>query len=378
MFTTFNLRVALWAALAVALLLNYVTWLRDYPPAAPPVAEQTTGSAGSGANAAPATTLGAAVPEAGPVPATPSAAASAATPITPAMPGTVPAITAPPANGASAAGAAAVPAAPMVHVVTDVLRHADFARGRRTDARRPARVSAGQGRDDAGSAVEPRQRREPVRVADRTRGRHRHGRADAPRALQRGFDRVAHAAGTRRAESAADVDRWQGRHGHEDIHVPPRQLPGRPRLQRRERILRELALRAIHATGAQQRAGAVLVLPSRELCVQRSGIRRRPQVPETDDGQEAAHARCADRRWLARSDAASLRRRGRAAAWRAVALPPADAGERVRTERDGPMAARLRPVRPRRRKRRFTSDPNCSINSSRRARGFTSSPTTES
>ncbi len=118
MFTTFNLRVTLWAALAVALLLNYVTWLHDYPPAAPPVAEQTIGAAGSGANGTAATTLGATVPEAGPAPAAPSAAVSAATPVAPPLQGTVPA---PTPTVANAAGAAAVPAAPMVHVVTDVL-----------------------------------------------------------------------------------------------------------------------------------------------------------------------------------------------------------------------------------------------------------------
>jgi YidC/Oxa1 family membrane protein insertase len=115
MFTTFNLRVTLWAALAVALLLNYVTWLHDYPPAAPLVAAQTTGGAGNSVNGAAATTLGATVPQAGPVPATASAAPSAAAPAAPALQGTVP------VPAANVAGAAAVSAAPMVHVVTDVL-----------------------------------------------------------------------------------------------------------------------------------------------------------------------------------------------------------------------------------------------------------------
>ena len=119
MFTTFNLRVTLWATLAVALLLNYVTWLHDYPPAAPPVAEQGTGTAASAATGAAATTLGATIPEAGPIPAaTPGAATPAATPAAPAMQGTAPV---PTANVANASGAAAVPAAPMVRVVTDVL-----------------------------------------------------------------------------------------------------------------------------------------------------------------------------------------------------------------------------------------------------------------
>ncbi|MGH8253581.1 MAG: membrane protein insertase YidC [Steroidobacteraceae bacterium] len=118
MFTTFNLRVTLWAALAVALLLNYVTWLHDYPPAATPVAEQTVSAPGSAANGAAATTLGSTVPQAGPVP----AASSAATPAAPAMQGTVPTSAAANTTPAlPAAGAAAVPAAPMVHVVTDVL-----------------------------------------------------------------------------------------------------------------------------------------------------------------------------------------------------------------------------------------------------------------
>ena len=37
MFPKPNLRMILWATLAMALLMNYVTWLHDYPPAAPVV-----------------------------------------------------------------------------------------------------------------------------------------------------------------------------------------------------------------------------------------------------------------------------------------------------------------------------------------------------
>jgi len=34
MFPKPNLRMILWATLAMALLMNYVTWLHDYPPVA--------------------------------------------------------------------------------------------------------------------------------------------------------------------------------------------------------------------------------------------------------------------------------------------------------------------------------------------------------
>ncbi|MBS0389008.1 MAG: membrane protein insertase YidC, partial [Proteobacteria bacterium] len=114
MFTTFNLRVTLWAALAVALLLNYVTWLHDYPPAPPPVVEQAP-TAGSGA--ASGTGLGSAVPALSAAPAAAPVAPAANTPAT-AAPNAIAPAAAVPAGGASASATAA---APTVHVVTDVL-----------------------------------------------------------------------------------------------------------------------------------------------------------------------------------------------------------------------------------------------------------------
>jgi len=59
MFPKVNLRMILWATLAMALLVNYVTWLRDYPPA-PPEAVTAPAANGAGPSAAPA--LGGSVP----------------------------------------------------------------------------------------------------------------------------------------------------------------------------------------------------------------------------------------------------------------------------------------------------------------------------
>ena len=105
MFPKVNLRMILWATLAMALLMNYVTWLHDYPPAAPEAAATAPGDASSGA--APA--LGGSVPvlsAAPPSPASPAAPAGLATSVaSPALPGT----------------ASVVPVAGLVHVVTDVL-----------------------------------------------------------------------------------------------------------------------------------------------------------------------------------------------------------------------------------------------------------------
>ena len=96
MFPKVNLRMILWATLAMALLMNYVTWLHDYPPAAPEAAAATPGNAGTGA--APA--LGGSVP------------VLSASPAGPAQPAAVPALPGSPA---------AAPDAALVHVVTDVL-----------------------------------------------------------------------------------------------------------------------------------------------------------------------------------------------------------------------------------------------------------------
>ena len=110
---TFSLRLALWALLGMALLLNYQMWTHDYA--------QVAATAPPGASAAPAASLDSTVPTA-------PGAGTADT-------GT-PAVAAPPAATAGAAAGAAAdsthglvahalvadsPSAPSVHVVTDVL-----------------------------------------------------------------------------------------------------------------------------------------------------------------------------------------------------------------------------------------------------------------
>jgi len=114
MFPKPNLRMILWATLAMALLMNYVTWLHDYPPVAESAgttASQSGPTAAPGAGAAPE--LGAAVPRLT-APATPAAPApgaadslaveATAIPGSPAMP-----------------AASVAPAARRARVVTDVL-----------------------------------------------------------------------------------------------------------------------------------------------------------------------------------------------------------------------------------------------------------------
>ena len=105
MFTTLNVRAILWATLAMALLVNYVTWLQDYPPApavvaaAAPEARGGTSVGGAG--------LGSTVPSLSPPPAagvTASAPVVRAALVVPATP-----------------GAWVAPTAPSVHIVTDVL-----------------------------------------------------------------------------------------------------------------------------------------------------------------------------------------------------------------------------------------------------------------
>jgi YidC/Oxa1 family membrane protein insertase len=110
---TFSLRLALWALLGMALLLNYQMWTHDYA--------QVAATAPPGASAAPAASLDSTVPTA-------PGAGTADT-------GTA-AVAAPPAATAGAAAGAAAdsthglvahalvadsPSAPSVHVVTDVL-----------------------------------------------------------------------------------------------------------------------------------------------------------------------------------------------------------------------------------------------------------------
>lgn len=89
-----NQRLFVWAALGLALWLNYIAWQRDYAPApvAPPAVTQTTANK-------PAQTL----------PDLPSSSASPAAPATPE------------ANSATAAPEAAVADAPTIRVITDVL-----------------------------------------------------------------------------------------------------------------------------------------------------------------------------------------------------------------------------------------------------------------
>ena len=105
-----NLRVYLWAALAMLLLYDYQVWVRDYPPPA----GATTAPAAGPAQAPAGGDLGHRVPEAAP------AVRGAATAPSPAS-GT-PAATAAPASAATAPSeATAAAAAPVVHVRTDVL-----------------------------------------------------------------------------------------------------------------------------------------------------------------------------------------------------------------------------------------------------------------
>ncbi len=105
---TQNLRVFLWAALALLLYYDYQVWTRDYAPPPGSVAAATAPASGAGAAAAPQSDLGNRIPQA---PAAPAATAAA----TPATAGAA-------SNAAGVtAGAAAVSAtAAVVHVHTDV------------------------------------------------------------------------------------------------------------------------------------------------------------------------------------------------------------------------------------------------------------------
>jgi YidC/Oxa1 family membrane protein insertase len=109
---TSNLRLYLWAALALLLLANYQTWMHDYPPPAP--GATVAPAAGSTShNAAPVNELGNRIPEAAP---------SAAQPAQGAAVGTASAMA--PTTGGRLSGVASASAeagAPVVHVLTDVL-----------------------------------------------------------------------------------------------------------------------------------------------------------------------------------------------------------------------------------------------------------------
>src|ERR1700688_1127223 len=99
MFPKVNLRMILGATLGMALLVNYVTWLHDYPPV-PEAIVTAPGNTGPGASSAPA--LGGSVP----VLASPAASPATAAPAPSLLPPGTP---------------AAAPDAALVHVVTDVL-----------------------------------------------------------------------------------------------------------------------------------------------------------------------------------------------------------------------------------------------------------------
>jgi len=101
MFTTLNVRVILWATLAMALFMNYVQWVNDYTPTPAAAVAAAPASGAAAAN-------NGLVPLGSTVPAESAANAVAATP----MPAP-----AAPANAMTSVS----PAAAHVHVVTDVL-----------------------------------------------------------------------------------------------------------------------------------------------------------------------------------------------------------------------------------------------------------------
>jgi YidC/Oxa1 family membrane protein insertase len=101
-----NLRIYLWAALAMLLLYDYQIWMREHAPPSTATAGVTTAPAHAPAGG----DLGNRVPEA--APATPGATTS---------PSAATATPAPAAAAAAPTGAVAVPAAPVVRVRTDVL-----------------------------------------------------------------------------------------------------------------------------------------------------------------------------------------------------------------------------------------------------------------
>ena len=127
MFTTLNVRVILWATLAMALVTNYITWMQDYPPALPTATTAAGGTAGPGSGGVPP--LGSTVPA---LPATPPPPDALGTrPPTGTAPIALTGAT-PPATPLIAEGtntrttpgtiaAGSTPVAPRVHVVTDVL-----------------------------------------------------------------------------------------------------------------------------------------------------------------------------------------------------------------------------------------------------------------
>jgi len=116
MFTTLNVRVILWATLAMALLLNYVSWMQDYPPVPEVTASAGTSGGSAGGGNAGSAPLGSSVPVAALPTAAPSAP-STTTAATSASASTEAGANLGAAGGASGAGADAG----HVHVITDVL-----------------------------------------------------------------------------------------------------------------------------------------------------------------------------------------------------------------------------------------------------------------
>ncbi len=107
MFGTRNLRGVLWATLAMALFMNYITWMHDYPQA-PPAAVQSTSAPAAAPGGPPAS--GALAPT-----------LTAQAPITSAPPAPLASGAAPAIAGAHQPGSTLATAAPSVHVLTDVL-----------------------------------------------------------------------------------------------------------------------------------------------------------------------------------------------------------------------------------------------------------------
>jgi YidC/Oxa1 family membrane protein insertase len=127
MFPTINTRVVVWAMLVVALLMNYITWLHDYPPIEPPPVAAASSAPGTAGVPGAAGQLGSAVPTvvaptAMPAPAAAPTLGAAPVIARPAAPAAALATGATPAAMTTSAGTpAADQPAQLVHVRTDVL-----------------------------------------------------------------------------------------------------------------------------------------------------------------------------------------------------------------------------------------------------------------
>ncbi len=128
--SSINIRYFLWALLAIALLVNYQMWTREFPPSPPGAASASSASQAAPANlGGSAPTVGAAATPAGSGPAATGAASSAPTTNAAAGSGTVAAAAASPASStgtgsvaaANTAALSVTATAPSVNIVTDVL-----------------------------------------------------------------------------------------------------------------------------------------------------------------------------------------------------------------------------------------------------------------